>query len=296
VSGSFTLTGSLELTDSLSRLAVDEPDQGTILQVEGECEVPTPTFTPTATVVPTQTPIPPTSTPEPEPIYIPITLSEACSDRAARSDVALVVDLSTSMNRPTRDGRTKLRATMDAVHVFVDLMDLGKDDVALDDRVAIVGFNRDAWIETGLTSDAEAVHAAVERLPERQQEFTRLDLAFQRGAESLLAPETRDPTRKMVLVVLTDGLPNQVPYAEDGTMETTVLRAATAAKDAAIEVYTVGVGQPGDVNDVLLRDCASAPDGFYRAEDAGDLGGIYTAIATSVLCPRGRHKWGEPWP
>jgi Mg-chelatase subunit ChlD len=294
--GSFTMTGSLELTDSLNRSAIAEPAGATILEVEGECEVPTPTFTPTATAVATETPVPPTATPEPEPIYIPIALSEACSDRVARSDVALVVDLSTSMNRPTRDGRTKLRATQDAVHVFVDLMDLGQDEVALDDRVAVVGFNRDAWIETGLTSDATAVHAAIERLPERQQEFTRLDLAFQRGAEALLATETRDPTRKMVLVVLTDGLPNQVPYAEDGSMETTVLRAANAAKSASIEVYTVGVGQPGDVNDDLLSECASDPEGFYRAEDAEDLGGIYSAIATTVLCPRGRHKWGEPWP
>lgn len=69
-----------------------------------------------------------------------------------------------------------------------------------------------------------------------------------------------------------------------------------AAKAAGIEVYTVGVGEPGDINDELLTACASSPAGFYRAEDAEDLSGIYDEIATTVLCPRGRHKWGEPWP
>ncbi len=294
--GAFTVTGSITVTDFQRRKTAVETDEAALVQVAGECLPATPTPPATATPPPTATPVPPTPTPRPKPIYIPLILSEACEDRVSRSDVSLVVDLSTSMNRLTRGNRTKLQATLGAVHLFVDRMDLGTDEVQLDDRVAIVGFNREAWIETGLTSDASAVHAAIDRLPKRQGEFTRLDLAFERGAQTLLDPSTMDPTRTAVLIVLTDGLPNQVPYAEDGTMETTVLRTATAAKAAGIEVYSVGVGEPGDINDGLLTACASSEAGFYRAEDAEDLVGIYDAIASTVLCPRGRHKWGVPWP
>ena len=53
-----------------------------------------------------------------------------------------------------------------------------------------------------------------------------------------------------VVILLTDGLPNQVPYAEDGTVETTILRYAVAAKAAGVVMYTIGVGVPNspDIN------------------------------------------------
>jgi nitric oxide reductase activation protein len=133
------------------------------------------------------------------------------------------------------------------------------------------------------------------------QQFTRLDLALEAGQAALDDPARR-PESTPMLIMLTDGLPNQVPYAEDGTMETTVLRAAETAKRAGSRVYTIGVGHtdasdPVDlINPDLLRQVASAPSMFYHAPDAEELKGIYAEVAVTFGCPPGRHSWDEPWP
>ncbi len=260
--------------------------------------VPTPTSLPTATrtTVPTATqtqvptPVPTrTPTPRPKPIYLPVAIREECVPTTKHADVVLVLDLSTSMNRLTRAGRTKLAATLDAAHQFVSFMDLNPTGPS--DQVAVVGFNRSAWIEAPLSADEARVRRAIDALPARQQEYTRLDLALTVGAEAILKGPHRVGS-SAVLILLTDGLPNQVPVAEDGTMETTVLRAAAAAKRAGITVYTIAIGAPGDTDPVLLKGCATDSDHYYYTPDPEDLAAIYGAIAYRIGCPP-ENYWGR---
>jgi nitric oxide reductase activation protein len=97
-----------------------------------------------------------------------------------------------------------------------------------------------------------------------------------------------------VMILLTDGLPNQVPYAEDGSVETTVLRAAQAAKAAGITIYTIGVGRQAgprpQVNPALLRAAASRPDMYYGAPDAAQLSRIYSELSRVIPCG-GQQYW-----
>ncbi|MFN2115302.1 MAG: vWA domain-containing protein [Anaerolineae bacterium] len=262
---------------------------------------PTPTWTPTSTPLPTETPIdtatpePPTATPRPSPIYLPLTIKERCVPDEVHADVVLAIDVSTSMNRLTRAGRTKLSATQDAAKQFVSMMDLasrtGAEPGQGHDQVGLVGFNRTAWIQVPLGADIKQVHAGIDALPDRSAEHTRLDLALGVGARAILEGPRRAGNTP-VLVLLTDGLPNQVPYAEDGTVETTVLRAADAAKAAGITVYTIAIGEPGDTNSQLLIGCASGEDRYYYTPDPEDLAQIYAAIAHSIDCPSSRF-WGQ---
>jgi hypothetical protein len=134
------------------------------------------------------------------------------------------------------------------------------------------------------------------------REGTRLDLAFSVGAQAL-RPELRRPDNTPVLIMLTDGLPNRVPPAEDGSMNTTVLRAAEEAKATGILVFTMGVGSidPNDpllerVDAELLTACATDSDMFYHDPSAEDLDRIYASIIkTFNPCP-GRHAYDGSWP
>jgi Mg-chelatase subunit ChlD len=298
---------SVLLTDSHFReatVAVPVPE----LKVPVICEVtPTPTLTPTPaptdtptptptntpTRTPTPTPVPPTPTPRPQPIYLPILIREQCIPSRTYTDVALVLDLSTTMREPSADGRRKIDVVQAAAQLFLDRMTLAGDERQGSDQVAIVAFNRTAWIQQPLTRDRSALRTAIERLPLRMEEYTRLDLAFERGAEALR--DERHTINSPVLIVLTDGLPNQVPYAEDGTVETTVLRAAAAAKAAGITVYTIGVGRPGgahrEINPDLLRAAASRPNMYFGALDAGQVAGIYGELTRVIPCGGARY-----WP
>jgi uncharacterized protein YegL len=257
----------------------------------------TPTPTPTATPTPTMTP-----TPRPKPLYLPISLKERVSLQHYYADVALVLDMSTSMSWPTPAGRSKLAAALAASESFVRGLVLLPDDSGRHDQVAVVGYNDRAWIELPLTGDLAAIEHALNSLPGRQAEGTRLDLAFERADEAL-DPERTIAGNMPVIVLLTDGLPNRVPLAPDGTMRTTVLRAAGAAKDRGITVFTIGLGSTDPdapllerVDAELLSACATEPGMFFAEPNAEDLDRIYAQIHRTFNPGVGRHDWGKPWP
>jgi Mg-chelatase subunit ChlD len=291
--------------DSMNKRGLEEVSSERFSVYDEICETPTPTLTPlpsptptaSATLEPsptpavTETPVPPTATPRPRPIYLPITVRERCVPEEVHADVVLVIDVSTSMLRLTRTGRTKLAATQDAAKQFVSFMDLAAQVGEPHDQVGLVGFNREAWIQAPLGSDIKQIHAGIDALTERVAELTRLDLAFEVGAQAILeGPRLAGNTA--VIILLTDGLPNQVPYAEDGTVETTVLRSAAAAKDSGISVFTIAIGDVSDTNPELLTACASTEEDYYYTPDPEDLAEIYMAIAHSIDCPPSQF-WGQ---
>jgi Mg-chelatase subunit ChlD len=307
--GIWPITGLVTLTDKQNKLR-ELPLPITPITVTGDCALPTPTDSPTDTPEPTPTPRPtdtdsPTPTPTdtatptasptrtPSPLFLPILLKESCTETSVYTDVALALDLSTSMSQAIGGGRTKLAATLEAATLFLERMDFTPDADGRHDRVAVVGFNASAWTQQPLTNDKGAVAAALAALPGRQAEGTRLDLAFQRGAEALTS---RVAGSTPVVILLTDGLPSQVPPAEDGSVATTVLRAAQAAKDAGVTVYTIGVGLPADIDAGLLTAAATSARHYYFTPDPEQLAGIYEQIAYSFGCPKDRHDWGKPWP
>lgn len=264
-----------------------------------------PTPTSSATPVPSVTPTPlsppsvtltspptATATREPAPIYMPILLKESCNEQWVYSDVVLVMDMSLSMNQSVGGGRTKLSAALDAGRRFVALMDFEPDAAGRSDRVAVVGFNAEAWVAAGLTNDAVSLGGAIDSLPTRQARYTRLDLGFDAGLD-VLRPALGTTNTTPVIVLLTDGLPDQVPPdPSDGTVETTVRKAAQRAKDSGVRVYTIGLGLPIDLNAPLLRDCATSPAAYFQTPDPETLATIYTQIAYSFGCPKDRHDWG----
>ncbi|MBK8540161.1 MAG: VWA domain-containing protein [Ardenticatenia bacterium] len=253
----------------------------------------TPTFTPsaTATATATSTATPtrtPTATPTatatsvPGRIYLPMLNRNWCLPKA-HVDVVLVLDMSTSMERLTRNGRSKHAAAVEAARSFVQQMELRPDEAGRADRAAVVGFNDTAWTEVGLTSDLAALEAALDALERRIAQGTRLDLAMAQGQRVLDGGGLRGGGVAPVVILLTDGLPNRVPTPPaGGTQEDTILTAAAAAKAAGTRVFTVGLGEASDVLDRLLRGVASAPEDYAFAPDGEDLALVYKRLAGRV--------------
>jgi Mg-chelatase subunit ChlD len=173
---------------------------------------------------------------------------------------------------------------MAAARVFVSQLQVVADEFGSHDQVAIVGFNDRAWTATELTSDRETLDNALDGLLAEIREGTRLDLAFAEGLAVLTGPSRRAENTP-ALVLLTDGLPNRVPTPEPfGGQEDTVLAEAARAKDAGVLVYTIGLGQPGDVREWMLADAASEPSMYYHAPDGEDLAEIYRRILKRLVC------------
>ncbi|MFQ5460344.1 MAG: vWA domain-containing protein, partial [Anaerolineae bacterium] len=142
---------------------------------------PTPVRSPTPTPSPRPTPSTTATPPPRRPIYLPATLRHSCRG-SGFSDVVLVVDDSTSMERRGPDGIPKIEAALMAVEGFVDLLDPAPGDAGPGDRVAIVGFNSRAWAVKEFEDRAGPVGTALWLLRVQVAEGTRLDLALGEAA------------------------------------------------------------------------------------------------------------------
>lgn len=110
--------------------------------------------------------------------------------------VSLRAPARTFARHRTRAGRSKLAATQDAAKAFVGRMDLVPDAQGASDQVAVVGFNKNAWIQAPLGSDAARINRAIDDLALRQAEFTRLDLAWRSARKPSIPGSARRPTRR----------------------------------------------------------------------------------------------------
>jgi Mg-chelatase subunit ChlD len=272
------------------------PAPNSVGDIEVLCrtEVPTPTSTPspeptltgvplpsaTATATSTATPSPTltataTPTPTPAPAILPLLLREECTPTQRRVDAVLVLDTSTSMLDPTREGGSKLAAAQAAARAFLAALRLDAGD-----QVGLVAFNSDAWLVSELTQDGAALEAAIAGLTTGQQ--TRIDRGIAVAAAELASTRRRGDNVP-VMVVLTDGRNNPVPVEE-------AVSEAARAKAAGNILFTVGLGP--DVEAAALAAMASRPDYAYLTPDAAALAGIYEAIAVTIPCPA-EAFWGR---
>ena len=243
---------------------------------------PSPTSSPTVTATPT---------PGHYTIYLPFAERLLCRPESIFTDAVLVLDMSTSMYRETRGGRSKHAAALEAAHAFIAQMKLEPNAYGAHDRVAVVGFNDLAWTEIGLSGDRAAVMAGLDRLPARIAQGTRIDLALIE-AQATASRGPRQGNNQPVMIVLTDGLPNRVPFGpgsiapECPNQECTVLERAAAAKAAGTRIFTIGLGETDDVLDRLLGGVASSRRDYFFAPDGEDLADIYRGIAGRLTeCP-----------
>ncbi len=224
---------------------------------------PTPSSTPTPSPSATPTP-PPTPVRPPQPVYLPLVYNECV--RRQHADVVLVIDTSNSMLEPTRAGRPKLEAAVDAARAFVGLLDFGADSGA------VVAFNRTAEIMTELTDSESRLLHALGDLP--QAPGTRIDLGLAAAAAVLDGPG-RTRANLPVVVLLTDGRPTL------STPDEVVLEAARL-RDNGARIYAIGLGP--DVDPELLRRVAGHPDRVVLTPDAEELVRIYSEIVRDLPC------------
>lgn len=218
---------------------------------------PTPSLTPTPTNTPTPTP-----TPIPEPVYLPLALKEKpCRPKIESTDVALVIDVSSSMDGPTRTGGiTKRAASAHAARLFLDRLDLPRD------QLAVIAFSDRAELLADLGGDGQRLQRVIERLPSRQG--TRIDAGLGMARRVLTGPRHK-PENTAAVLLITDGRPTRSSEAD-------VLAAGRALHEAGITVFAVGLGV--DVNPELLAGVASGPSTFYETPQADELVDALRAI------------------
>lgn len=210
----------------------------------------------------------------------PRTGARALPDERDGIDIALVVDLSSSMLSQDFQPDNRLEVAKATLKRFV----AGRSA----DRIGVIAFAAEALTQVPLTTDYPVVLAAIDNLQAGQlEDGTAIGTAIATAANRLRGV----PGRSRVMILLTDGVNNR------GMIDPRT--AAQAAAAFGIRIYTIGVGtegmapvpvgrglyglrfeeRPVEIDEALLTDVARTGHGrYFRARDAAALARIYSEI------------------
>ncbi|MFP5333733.1 MAG: VWA domain-containing protein [Actinomycetes bacterium] len=164
-------------------------------------------------------------------------------------DVAFTLDSSGSMSWNDPQG---LRRS--AAKSFVDAL-------APQDRGAVVDFDHWARLTQPLTSDKDALKAAIDRIDDWGG--TNIGAGVSVGLNELARGD--EPGRAQIMILLTDG---------EGSYSHTLTDRAAAA---GVTIYTIGLGRAVDAT--LLRGIAERTGGqYYAVANAADLPEVFRTI------------------
>jgi len=187
----------------------------------------------------------------------------------SQTATAFVIDVSGSMGQQWRGGvkiGSAKQAAADVVAMIEQESQLGQQA----HQVALVTFTTDAKLESPLSADYAALRDAIARLT--PQENTNLGAGVAIANQALSSAPAG--VRK-VIILLSDGMSNT------GLPKPQILAGPVQdAANAGTCIYTIGFGEPGDLDEDLLRQIAAASQcGSYSYASApDDLALIYVRL------------------
>jgi Mg-chelatase subunit ChlD len=197
------------------------------------------------------------------------------------TDVAMVIDLSGSMNNDNETPPQPLTDALTAASAFTRT--LGDND-----SVGLVTFASFAELAVPLSSDINQVAQAISNLrivPTEETGYTNTVAALEVAARELNSAH-RNPDARQVIVILTDGLPTDP--ADDRPVIEEATELAAELDRSGIDIYAIGLGEAVDRN--FISALATSPDTAYLALGENnlesELRAIYDTI-TQAICETG---------
>jgi Ca-activated chloride channel family protein len=210
----------------------------------------------------------------------PVWLGDPIDLPVSGRDLMLAVDLSGSMQTPDFVINDQQVDRLDAIkHIAGQFI-----DQRVGDRLGLILFGSQAYLQTPLTFDRNTVHQMLDE--------SAIGLAGEQtaigDAIGLAVKRLRNqPPGNRVLILLTDGVSN--------AGELSPLKAAQLAAKAGVTIYTIGIGADsmqvpslfgmqtvnlnGDLDEATLRAIANTTGGrYFRARDSAELNQIYGVI------------------
>lgn len=202
-------------------------------------------------------------------------------------DIALSLDISSSMNTPGFGGATRLQATKKVIRDFIK----GRES----DRIGLVVFQRDALPLSPPSLDYKALDRIVSEL---ESGLLPDGTGIGVGLGSALNMLRESTAASRIVILLTDGEHNADSISPED--------AAQLAAALKIRVYTIGVVSTNatgraDIDEKLLQSIADRTDGkYFKADSPQALADIYTEIGKLETSRVGRERFERftqlaPW-
>lgn len=210
----------------------------------------------------------------------PIRLGEPVSQPTSGRDVMLAVDLSGSMEMKDMEIGGRLVNRLIALKVIMGEFISRREG----DRVGLILFGRQAYLQSPLSFDNGTVRALLE---ESEIGLAGKETAIG-DALGLAVKRLRDqPSEQRILILVTDGANTA------GSIQP--LKAAELAATAEVKIHTIGIGAErlvqrsifgnreinpsADLDEATLKEIADLTGGqYFRARDTAEMNRIYAEI------------------
>lgn len=194
-------------------------------------------------------------------------------------DIALAIDISSSMDQDFAGGRSRLEATGEVVREFIKSRQ--------DDRVGLVVFQQDALALSPPTLDYTALDSMVANLHSGLlPDGTGIGVGLAQALNML----QQSTAASRIVILLTDGEHNADSISPE--------RAAELATALKIRVYTIGVvsaanpGRNKEIDEELLRAIADRTGArYFEADSPQALQDVYTEIGSLERSRIGRESF-----
>ncbi len=195
-------------------------------------------------------------------------------------DVALVIDISTSMREPADEStgdKSKLDTAKDAALAFVENTNI--DNM----HVAVVVFDGTGTVVQGITNSAASLNSSIQNIQIGDSKTTIYNGL--REAYGELTQYGRVDVNKSI-ILLSDGanfLGQDQTQAEWDAANAKTQDEANKAKAAKIRIISVGLGENIDLHllETIASDRNDKPE-IYLSPDASSLADIYVSIARQL--------------
>jgi len=185
------------------------------------------------------------------------------------TSTVLLLDISGSMGDTWRGG-VKMNSAKNAASDVVAMMEQESQQGGAFHNVGIATFSSGAWLDQPLTTSYAQVQSIIAGL--MPTNGTNMGAGLEVANQALQASNAGDGR---VIILLSDGLVNE------GMSSSMILSGPVQdAVNAGTCIYTIGFGEPGDLDEDLLRRIADASGcgEYYYASDAHQLGNIYIRL------------------
>ncbi len=170
----------------------------------------------------------------------------------------------------------KITAAKSAADNFLNLM-------GINDQSALVSYANTASLDKGLSTGHPATVAAVDGLTAFGA--TNIGDAIKLGVQELKSVRANAQANH-VMILLTDGLanmPNGPGYGEFPADVAYAENQASLAAASGFKIFTIGLGNDGEINETMLQNIAAATGAaYYHAPTQNDLEAIYDSISGQV--------------
>ena len=196
----------------------------------------------------------------------------------SKFDVMFVLDRSGSIID------TELALVKAAANAFIDTI----VPSLTGSHVGLVSFATDATLDQHLTDNGAAVKVSIDAMSNKNRGQTNLSQAIDLadGEFNNLHTIHERPEVKDVMIVVTDGDPNQNKPGDTRTARIAAALEADEARLADIEIYVVGIGVTPSTEAFLKTDIADDVAHYYPIADFSGLEDILEAIAEAILSTR----------